>query len=79
MSISVVESIKGALGSQTVADSGSIIAWGVRKRLALDGFAVVQKSKKARLLELLDQIYVDSRKPIPVQALDEARRLAKSL
>lgn len=77
--IPVIESIRSAIAGSSVADSGGIIARRVRNRLGLDGYTLVQKAKKERLQELLDVVYVDKRKTNAVNALDEARRLAKSL
>lgn len=77
--ISVIESIRGALMSSPVADSGGIIARKIRTRLGLDGYTLVQKAKRDKLQELLDVIYVDKRKTNVVEALDEARKLVNSL
>lgn len=77
--ISVIESIREAVAASSVGDSGGIIARRIRRHLGLDGYTLVQRAKKERLQELLDVIYVDKRKTNVVEALDEARKLARSL
>lgn len=78
-SIPVIESIRSALAATTNADSGGVVANVIRRRLGTDGYTLVQKAKKERLQELLGSIYVDKRKTHLVEALEEARRLVKSL
>jgi len=77
--VPAIDSIRGALASTTNADSGGVVANVIRRRLGLDGYTLVQKTKKQKLQELLDRIYVDKRKTHLVEALEEARKLVNSL
>jgi hypothetical protein len=77
--ISAVSSIETGLALSSAADDGQEIASTIRRQLGSDGFTIVQKSKKLRLNQLLNDIYVDKRKDSLVSKLDEARSLIASL
>lgn len=79
MNVSVINSIETDLALSSAADDGAEIANTIRRQLGADGFALIQKAKRARLNELLNEIYVDKRKERLVTALEEARKLASSL
>lgn len=79
MNVSVINSIETGLALSSAADDGAEIANTIRRQLGADGFTLIQKAKRNRLAELLDEIYVDKRKEKVVTALEEARKLAHSL
>ncbi len=55
------------------------VASRVRTALTRDGWKVVKASKVNRLTEVLDELYVDSRRQRQVEFLEEARKIVKSL
>jgi hypothetical protein len=57
----------------------STVAGKVRQALTRDGWRVVKAQKVQRLEEVLNEIYVDSRRQRQVDLLEEARKLAQSL
>lgn len=73
-------SITEALGSNVRGGATlTSVAQKVRKALTRDGWRVVKANKVTRLEEVLNEIYVDSRRQRQVELLDEARKLAQSL
>lgn len=77
MTTTPTKSISMALSNAT--GSLTSVAGRVRKSLTNDGWKVVRARKTDRLAELLDTIYVDSRRQRQVEALEEARQIAQSL
>lgn len=77
MSATPTRSIVQALGAAT----GPIqtVAQRVRRGLTQDGWKVVPARKVTELTELLDMLYVDSRRQRQVETLEKARKLAQSL
>lgn len=70
-------SISTALNLAT--GSVSSVANKVRRTLTRDGWKVVPATKVQRLEEVLNEIYVDSRRQRQVDLLEEARKLTQSL